>query len=325
MNKLEDFFKKSAASLDIITDVVKRQILARSKIIPININIPDQLTTTNNNQNLTFPDQFTARFQMNPPLNIQSDNYCDLIVANFPYSIPNIAAAGILPGISAGNNRISINWNLGGFVDYYLDTGLYAFFDVQYALNQIAVANGWILPGETLFTLVGVQATQSINIIVTPTASMGGVFPILGIVISFANPSPVTGNDDSLGPILGFPNAVLNIPGGGANPVQFTASDVANFAAINTYILYIDIVRDSYVNGVVGSILFALPLGDYAPNSIATYKSTMRFPVHAVPGIHNSINVRFTDNFGNPIPLRLFQGAISFSFTISPARLDGSL
>jgi hypothetical protein len=295
--------------------------------IPLNFNIPEG-ATTGIIPGLTIPDSFTARFQMNPPLVVPENACCDLTVASFPYSVPNIAGIGELPAISNGNDRISINWNAGGFQDYTIPTGLYSYLDVQYALNQIAVTQGWILPGEQLFTLVGVQATQTIDLIVTPTASMG-TFPAGGIVLSFVNPSPATGNNNSMGNILGFgvtsPAAVLTISGGGSSPVSFAAPNVADFAEINAYLLYVSTVKDSYSNGLTGQLLFAFPLGDYAPNTVAKYQSTQRYPVPANPGNYSQVSIYLTDNFGNKIPLKFFQGAITFSFVLSRNKHDGSI
>jgi hypothetical protein len=295
--------------------------------LAINFNIPEG-AATGSLSGLTIPDQFTARFQMNPPLIIPEGSCCDLTVASFPYSVPNIASANELPGIPTGNNRITIAWNGGPLTDYTVDTGLYSYIDVQYALNQIAVANLWILPGESLFTLVGVQATQKIDLILAPTASMG-TFPAGGIIINFVNPSPATTNNDSMGEILGFgtsaPQAILTVPGGGTTPVSFAAPFVADFAEINSYLLYVSTVKDSYSNGLTGQLLFAFPLGDFAPNTIAKYQSTSRYPVPASPGNHSQVLIYLTDNFGNKIPLRFFQGAIAFSFVISKNKLDGSI
>lgn len=293
--------------------------------IPLNFNIPEN-AITGTLPNLTIPDQFTARFQMSPPLIIPDNSCCDLTVASFPYSVPNIAGINQLPSIPTGNNRISINWNGTGLHDYNIDTGLYSYLDVQYALNQIAVIQGWILPSEQLFTLVGIQATQKIDIILTPTMSMT-TFPAGGIIISFANPG-VAFLNDSIGTILGFPTSgagsILSVAGGGSLPVSFAAPNVADFAEVNSYILYVSTVKDSYSNGLTGQLLFAFPLGDYAPNTVAKYQSTLRYPVPASPGSHSQVSIYITDNFGNKIPLKFFQGAISFSFVLSRNKADGS-
>lgn len=295
--------------------------------IPLNFNIPEG-AVTNEVPGLTVPDQFTARFAMNPPLVIPENSCCDLTVASFPYSIPNIAGVGELPGVPSGNNRVSIAWDGGPRADYEIDTGLYSYLDVQYAFNQIAVAESWIQPGEQLFTFVGVQATQKINIIITPTASMGGAFPAAGVVIDFLNPG-VAGNDDSIGDILGFGtsgiDATITCTGGSTIPQSADAPNIANFAEINSYLLYVSTVKDSYSNGLTGQLLFAFPLGDYAPNTIAKYQSTSRYPVPASPGSLSQVSIYLTDNFGNKIPLRFFQGAIAFSMLISRNKMDGSI
>ena len=153
-------------------------------------------------------------------------------------------------------------------------------------------------------------------------------FPAGGVVISFANPG-VLGLNDSIGDILGYPTggagSVLTIAGGVSIPQAFAAPFVANFAEVNSYILYVSTVKDSYSNGLTGQLLFAFPLGDYAPNTIAKYQSTSRYPVPASPGPHSQVTIYLTDNFGNKIPLRFFQGAIAFSFVISRNKADGSI
>lgn len=292
--------------------------------ISLNFNIPEN-PASGDLPGLTVPDAFTARFSVQPPLIIPSDACCDLINASFPYSVPNVAEAGELPGIPNGNNRITITWN-GVTGDYYIPTGLYSYLDVQYALNQIAVDNLWIQAGEILFTLVGVQSTQSIVMVLTPTASMGGAFPAGANALSFVNPSVVTGKNDSMGELLGFSvsGPSLVIPSGGTVSVSFNADTAADFANTTAYLLFCSIVRGSYFNGQAGELLYAFPLGQYATNSVATYQSAMRYPVPAQPGSHSQVSVYFTDNNGNKLPLRYFQGDISFSMVISKNKPDGS-
>lgn len=295
--------------------------------IPLSLSIPGNYSvTTQGGPVLLSPS--IARFQISPPIVVPRDCSCSLIAASFTFSQPNIAPRGVVPGIINGNNRISIAWNGGALTDYTLPLGLYSLADVQLALNQIAVAQGWMVGATELFILTGIAATQKAILSLNPAALTGGVFPAGGVQISFVNPG-VLGFNDSIGPVLGFPTAglgsVINIPGGGAAIVSTPAPNVANFANISSYNLYISILKNSYLNGSTGQLLYSFPIGAYTPNSVVSYQPTLRFPVQCDSNSYSTIDVWTTDQAGNPLPWVYYQSPFSFSCLISKNKADGSI
>lgn len=299
--------------------------------IPINFSIPAQLQTSTSAINLI--DNATAQVKMNPPLIIPDGCCIDLINASFPYTQPNIAPASAgLATIPTGNNRVSIDFNSTGFVELTVPAGLYDYTDVQYAWNSYAISAGWVPPSaasQQLFIFTGISATQKLVITVDPLALAGGVFPAGGIVLDFTNPSPVSGLDDSIGEVLGFPTsgagAILTVPGAGTTPESFTSPDAADFAATSAYALYMSLVTNSYQNGLQGQLLYVFPLGQFASNSVISWQSSLRYPVPAVAGNHSFVNIWTTDQAGNKLPWKYYQSPFNFSVTISRNKPDGSI
>lgn len=282
--------------------------------------IPESLTASANS-GFRLADEYTASFSCYP-FTLPEKCVVHLDTASIPYSIPNVAGVGVLPRISSGNNRITINYNGTGNVDRRIDQGLYSFEDVQYALNAIAVDQAWILPGAVLFVLVGIQSSQKIQIVIDPTVFIGGAVPAGGFSFTFVNPG-VDGLNDSMGTLLGFGTGatVYSMPGGSTVVQSWTGDDPADFATITSYQLYCDLVSGSYINGRTGQILYSFPLGGTAPNSVMAWQSTLKFPVPATSGKISQVNIWFTDNSGFKIPLTLFQGNISLNMVISdPAK-----
>lgn len=278
--------------------------------------IPESLTATSNS-GFRLADEYTASFSCFP-FTVPEKCTCHLDTASIPYSVPNVAAAGVLPRIANGNDRITISYNGAAFTDYTVDQGLYSYEDMQYALNTIAVNAGWILPGSVLFTLVGIQASQKIQIVIDPTAFIGGAAPAGGWSFKFENPGAL-GNSNSMGDLLGFGTGatVYSIPGASTTVQSWTGSNAADFATVTSYQMYCDLVSGSYINGRTGQILYSFPLGSTAPNSVIAWQSTLKFPVPATSGKISQVNIWFTDNSGYKIPLTLFQGNISINMVIS--------
>lgn len=297
----------------------------------VNFNIPEG-AVNGTLPGLLIPDPFTATFQLNPPLTITDGALIDIANAAFPYTQPNIAAPGELPAITNGNNRVTIQWNGVGY-DFLLPTGLYSYPDVQYQLNAFAAGNGWCNAGTNLFVLTGINSTQQLVITVIPTVINAGAWGAAGTIppntrIIFTNPSPVSGLNDSIGEVLGFPTVgggSILILTPGTTPQAFTSPNAADFATISAYILNCSLVSGSYINGTTGQLLYSFPLASYTPNSSAAFQATFRYPVPAFPGTHSRVSFFFTDNSGNRLPLRFFQGPVSISFIISHVKADGSL
>jgi hypothetical protein len=308
--------------------------------IPLSFSIP----STPSGGAVSFPDGYTAQFQMNPPLILPDNCCCDLIQASFAYSQPNVARAGQLLSITNGNNRISINYAEGGWLDYFIPTGLYDYLDVAYALNVIARAqNGtadapynvnWNVTGSAdLFTLNGISSTQKIVLTMNPAAFTSGTFPVAsptGFAISFTNPSPMPGRgsfNDSMGDLLGFGTASgeIDTPSGGNQPAVFDGENVAGFSNTSAYVLYMSIITNSYKDGSTGQLLYSFPLGNSTPNSVVAYQSTIRFPVPIAAGTYSTVRIWTTDQSGNRLPWALYQSPFQFTCIISKNKADGSI
>lgn len=286
-------------------------------MIPNTVTIPARSTVGQVFGNLNIVDNYTVKVNCSTPLYIPDNYYCHLVNASYPYSYPNIAGqSDALPGIPFGNNRISIDYNGGGYVDYTIPTGLYSFTDIAYALNQIAIAQGWQTGATNLFTVNGVQATQTIILSLNPAALTGSAFPVGGINISFANPSPVSGLNDSLGQVLGFNNTTLVVPGGGTSIVSFQGTTTADFANITAYVLNCSLLVGSYYEGASGQILYSFPLGADAPNSIVAYQPALKFEVPALKNNFSSYLLWFTDQLGNKLKLEFFDADILITFAL---------
>lgn len=293
--------------------------------IPFTLAIPAGFTAGSVSGQLTCTDGFTVQAQLSPNLVIRPDSEAHLIQASFAYSQPNIgSAASGIPGFPAGDDRVTINFNAGGAADFIFPPGLYAVSDIATQLNLFANAQGWTTnPLVPLFVVTGIPATQTVVLTLQPSALTGGVFPAGGIVINFTNPSTVSGLNNSIGPILGWPvtgaGATLTVAGGGSAPVSFQAPNVANFALTTAYALYCSFVNGSYLSGLTGQLLTVFPLGTFQPNSVISFQPPLKFPAQAVAGTWASVSFYFTDQSGNRLLLSNFQAPTSFSMLIARA------
>lgn len=308
--------------------------------IPISFSVPAGYTQTSNNPGEPIlVDQYTVRFRMQPPLVIPENCSCGLTQASFAYSQPNIVGAAVLESAPSGNNRITMDFGAGD-VDIILDAGLYDYLDVQAALNiwvrthdttggDAPPGTAIVASGATdLFILTGISATQKIVFSLNPAALTGGAFPVGGITVSFINPSPVSGNNDSMGDILGYPtdgSADFTTPSAGTAIYSDYAPDVADFAATSAYTLYMSIVTNSYQNGSTGQLLYSFPLGAYVPNSVASYQTTLRYPVPLNSGSFSTVDIWTADQSGRRLPWSYYQAPFQFSAIISKNKEDGSL
>lgn len=308
------------------------QSAARNPAAPIamNFSIPGNYSATDTSDPSApiLTDPFTVNFKVNPPLVIPAGCNCSLVQASFAYTQPNIAAPGILVSQFAGNNRITISFAGGPATDYFLPTGLYDYFDVQTQLNLIARDQGWILTSTDLFILTGISATQKIIFSMNPVALPGAAFPAGGITVSFQNPGVLALND-SIGEVLGFTPTLIGptivAPAAGTVIVSQEGDAVADFGNTSAYALYISIVNGTYVNGLIGQLLYVFPLGNSAPNSVVSYQPSLIFPVQASSGTFSSIQVWTTDQSGNKLPWSYYQAPFQFSLLIGKNKSDGSV
>lgn len=297
--------------------------------VPFTFSIPAGFTPGQSAGGVSCVDAFTARISLSPPLKLDRDMEGHLTSGSVAYTQPNIGAANApIPGFPAGDNRISIAWNGGPRTDYLLPQGLYGFNDIATQLNIIAAAAGWTSSATApLFSILGIQSTQKILLTVNPAAITGGVFPAGGVVIDFLNPGALALND-SIGPILGFPTsgggATLTIAGGSALAVTFAAPNVSNFAFTSAYALYMSFLRDSYVNGLTGKLLYVFQLGTADPNSVLTVLPPLKFSVPLATGAYSTVDVWFTDQSGNRLSLANFQSPAAISMMLAKINSDGS-
>jgi len=299
--------------------------------IPLSLSVPAGYSDTIADGPLLL-DPSRVRFQISPPIIVPENCNCSLALASFCFSQPNVAGVNDgIENIKDGNNRITIKFGLGFAQDYTIPLGLYSTTDLQYALNQIARTQGWIIGATELFILTGISATQKIVFTLNPAAFPSLTFPSGGITISFTN-SGVDGYDNSMGKLIGFPTNpsdpnFTNIVavGGGATLVSVPAPNVASFSDTSSYNLYMSILKDSYLNGVKGQLLYSFPIGPYQPNAIVREQPTLRFPVQCQSDSIGSIDVWTTDQAGKKLPWKYYQSPFSFSFLISKNKADGSL
>jgi hypothetical protein len=291
--------------------------------IPLTLSIPAEYTQTLPNGPI-LQNSSTVTFQLLPPLNIPKNSSCVLTSASFCFSQPNIAGFndGIF-NIPTGNNRVTITFGTNPTADFTIPLGLYSVTDLQFALNQIAINQGWVTSSINLFIITGISATQQVIFSLNPGAfPPTNAFPTGGITVSFINPG-VNGNNDSMGPILGFPTnpaspgyTTIVAPGGGTALISVEAPDVANFANISAYNLYLSFLSGSYLNGQVGQLLYSFPLGGYTANSIVGYQANRDYPIPCQSGSYSTVNVWTTDQSGNYLPLKYYQSPFSFSCVI---------
>ena len=298
--------------------------------IPLSLSIPANYIQTLPGGPLLV-DSSTVSFQLRPPLIIPAGCGCDLVEASFCFSQPNVGASGELASFGEGNDRITIQFGANPSADFIIPTGLYSVDDVEFALNQIAAQQGWVNPGQSLFSLVGVAATQQILFGLNPAAITGNAFPAGGITVSFQNPG-VNALNNSMGELLGFPTnpadpnyVVITAPGGGTTTVTQLSPNPADFATISSYNLYLSILTNSYVNGVQGKLLFSFPLGNEVPNSVVEKLPPKRFPVPTITNSYSNIDVWTTDDQGRRLKWQYYQAPFSFSCLISKNKHDGSV
>lgn len=315
----------------------------RAAPIPISFAVPEGYAVTGPGPNdPILLDPFTVQFKLQPPLVIPENCSCGLTQASFAYSQPNIVGPAVIESAPTGNNRITMNFGLGP-VDIVLDEGLYTFTDVESALNvwvRTHSGTGAVAPPATalvtgptdLFILTGIVATQKIVFSLNPAALAGGVFPAPnppGITVNFANPSIVTGLNNSIGQVLGYPTtgagATFNT---GTNTTQVYsnyAPNAAGFSNTSAYTLYMSIVTNSYQNGNTGQLLYSFPLGNFVPNSVASFQPTLRYPVPLISGTFSGVNFYTADQSGNRLPWSRYQAPFQFSALISKNKEDGSI
>lgn len=309
--------------------------------IPISFSIPEGYNSTVKGGPILL-DPYTVRFPMNPPLILPENCSCHLIQSSFSYSQPNIVFPNTIPNPIGGNNRITFKFgDAHPYIDVTIDNGLYSYIDVQTALNLYMrthdvdgneVTTGAIVEGATdLITLTGIASTQKILFILNPAALFGGVFPAGGLDVSFENPSPSgTGHTtDSMGPILGWPTSGtfcrFKAPDVATTDFSEMAPNVAGFSNTSAYVLYMSLCTNSYQNGSTGQLLYSFPLGSFTPNSVASFKPTLQFPVQISSGTFSFVDIWTTDQSGNRLPWTFYQAPFQFSALIVKNKADGTL
>lgn len=309
--------------------------------IPFGLSIPANYSSTSTSAGAPILiDQYTVQFKLNPPLVIPENCSIALDKAGFAYTQPNIVGAAILESVPNGNNRVTINVGGAGNIDIVLDAGLYTYLDVAQALNVYVrshTTTGTAAPPGTaisdgsadVFILTGITSTQKIILSLNPASLTGGVFPVGNFVVDFTNPSPSSGLNNSIGEVLGFPvtgaGAVITAPAASAAVYSSFAPNVSDFANTSAYTLYLSICTNSYQNGSTGQLLYSFPLGNYTPNSVASWQSTQRYPVPVTSGTYSSVTVWTADQSGNRLPWAYYQAPFYFDSVISKNKDDGSL
>jgi hypothetical protein len=266
---------------------------------------------------------------MQPPIILPDNCSCTLTQASFAYSQPNIVSAGVIEAAPNGIDRLTLDAGAGP-VDIILDNGLYSFVDVQAALNiwvrthddtgaDAPPATPIVAGAAELFIFTGIEATQKLIISLNPAALAGGVFPAV-FTLSFVNPSVVSGLNDSIGKVLGFPttgpSATITAPPGGIDIYSVYAPFSAGFSDTSAYTLYMSLVTSSYQNGQTGQLLYSFPLGNFPTNSVIAFQPTRPYPVPLISGTFSSVRIWTADQSGNRLPWSLYQAPFQFSAII---------
>lgn len=310
--------------------------------VPFGFAVPASYSATDTSVpgNPILVDPFTVQYKLQPPWIIPDNCSCALTSASFAYTQPNIVGAAVLESFPTGNNRLTINYGGAGDVDIILDEGLYTYLDVQSALNiwfrthddtgAAAPPATPIVAGATdLVILTGITSTQKIIFSLNPAALTGGVFPVGDLEVSFVNPSPVTGDNDSIGEVLGYPTSgsgsSFTAPAGSTDIYSSYAPNVSDFAPSSSYNLYMSLVTNSYQNGATGQLLHSFPLGNVQPNAVAAYQPTLRYPVQLSSGTYSSLSLWTTDSSGGRLPWSKYQAPFAFNAVISKNKEDGSI
>lgn len=287
------------------------------------VTIPSGFAVGNVSGNLECVSRNVVRMQLAPPLSIPQGMEAHLLNASIPFTQPNVgAAADLIPGYTAGNDRVSITWNGGARTDYVAPSGLYGFQDIGLWMNQSAVDAGWINSvSDSLFTFYGIQATQKVILVVDPSGLSGGAFPAGGVVIDFLNPGALALND-SMGPLLGWPTtgggATLTIAGAGTAAESFAAPNVANFAIYSAYLISFSFLTNSYLNGQTGQYLDSFNVGEFQPNSLMTFQPPQKSGPTMAPGLYSQLTIAVTDQSGSPLAWSEFQAPVAISMMLEP-------
>lgn len=308
--------------------------------IPISIGIPAAMVPGTTIGNIACVSPTTVRVFFNPPLTIPDNMCAHLIQASFPYTQPNIAGLGDnLSTIPTGNNRVTMEMGPGILADQYIPIGLYDFNDVAAAFNNISFVAGWTAsPINPLFSFQAVSATQKLiinvdpsQLIAGPDVPVAGTIPPGGFIVNFENPSlDIGGNDDSIGPIIGFNTSGAGssfiVPAGTTLITSYAAPNVADFATITGYALSLSCLTSSYQNGATGNLLYVFGLGgDNAPNNVLEYQASLPFLIPLRQGSYTSIDVTTTDQNNNPLKWQYYQAPFQFTIMLAKSKADGSM
>lgn len=303
---------------------VEKRETKRAPAINIRLTRPGDLSTAVNEGSYQSQDQISQsafKVTFSPAISLDKTRKYELLPYNgsIPYTSPNIGpSTASIPGFASGNNRVTITWpgvRAGAAYDYLLPTGLYGVDDLTQALNILAAAStasggmGLITDPalSPLFIFSGISATQQLILTLSPAGLSGGVFPVGNIVIDFTNPSAVSGKNDSIGPMLGWPvtgggATITYVAASGATPVGFTGPNAANLAIATEYVLNCDVVSGSYIGGRTGTGVYSVPLGSWTPNSIISIEPKFTQPVPVGTYDINSMTWWVTDQSGNILP-----------------------
>lgn len=308
--------------------------------IPISIGIPAAMIQGTTVGNITCVSPTTVRVFFNPPLTIPDNMCAHLIQASFPYTQPNIAGLGNnLSTIPNGNNRVTMQMGSTDILtDYFIPIGLYDFNDVAAAFNNIAFVADWTAsPISPLFSFQAISATQKIiinvdpsQLIIGPNILVAGTIPLGGFIVNFENPSLDLGDNDSIGPIIGFNTAgggsSFTVPAGTTLITSYAAPNVADFATITGYALSLSCLTSSYQNGATGNLLYVFGLGgDNAPNNVLEYQASLPFLIPLRQGSYTSIDVTTTDQNNNPLKWQYYQSPFQFTIMLAKSKADGSM
>ena len=326
----------SRSSIQISTES-GAQLRHEGKDPPINIRvtIPANFASANapNVQPLPAISGSAVSVTLSPPIRLDSARKWQIVpyLISIPYTTPNLGpSAANVPGFPLGNSRFTLQFGSGSAaVDLVLPAGLYGIDDIAQALNNYAQTAGWIADAVAgpAFSVTGIAATQQVIITVSPanflanvlsTGNIVSTFPTGGVIMTFTNPSAVSGLNDINGQMIGFPTtgggATLTCgSGGGTAAVSFTSPVKADLARLSAYIVYTDIATASYIDGASSNAIFTVPVGDKIPNTIVAIQPSFEQPVPVGQFTISSFRIWLTDQMGNYIPAFSDDAIIAFS------------